>query len=47
MNENFNEVHEFTKKIANYTANKYPKNHTTAIRKNQRKGRLYIDFLRN
>lgn len=45
--ENFNEVHEFTKQIANYIANKYPNNYTTAIRKNQRKGRLYIDFLRN
>ncbi|MFT7250841.1 MAG: bifunctional non-homologous end joining protein LigD [Flavobacterium sp.] len=45
--EDFNEVHEFTKQIANYIANKYPNNYTTAIRKNQRKGRLYIDFLRN
>lgn len=45
--ENFNEVHEFTKQIANYIANKYPNKYTTAIRKKQRKGRVYIDFLRN
>jgi bifunctional non-homologous end joining protein LigD len=45
--EDFHEVHEFTKNIANYIADKYPDNFSTAIRKNQRKGKLYIDFLRN
>ncbi len=45
--ENFDEVHEFAKKVSHYIAGKNPKKYTTAIRKNQRKGRLYIDFLRN
>lgn len=45
--EDFYEVHDFTKNIANYLADKYPKEFTTSIRMAQRKGRLYIDFLRN
>ena len=45
--EDFDEVREFTRQVSQYIADKNPEKYTTAIRKNQRKGRLYIDFLRN
>ncbi|WP_117879444.1 non-homologous end-joining DNA ligase [Aureibaculum luteum] len=45
--ENFDEVHEFSKMVATYISNKNSKEFTTAIRKDKRKGRLYIDYLRN
>jgi bifunctional non-homologous end joining protein LigD len=45
--EDFNEVHAFAKLIANYMAMQNPNKFTTAIRKNKREGRLYIDYLRN
>lgn len=45
--EDFNEVHAFAKLIANYMAMQKPNKFTTAIRKNKREGRLYIDYLRN
>lgn len=40
-------VHGLSKKIANYLAFLYPKKFTTAVRKEQRKGLLFIDYLRN
>ena len=43
----FDEIHNFTKNIANYICNTNPTEFTTAIRKNKREDRLYIDFLRN
>ena len=45
--DNFNEVHDFAKNIAQHICDKYPNDFTTAIRKNKREGKLYIDFLRN
>lgn len=45
--EDFDEVREFAKQVASYIAGKYPNDCTTAVRKDQRKGRLYIDFIRN
>ena len=45
--KHFDIVHDFTKTIANYICNNNPTEFTTAIRKNKREGRLYIDFLRN
>lgn len=45
--EDFDEVREFARQISQYIADKNPGKYTTSIRKNQRKGRLYIDFLRN
>ncbi|REE07699.1 bifunctional non-homologous end joining protein LigD [Winogradskyella pacifica] len=46
-NQNFDVIHNFTKTVANYICNNNPTEFTTAIRKNKREGRLYIDFLRN
>lgn len=43
----FDLVHSFSKQIANYICNNNPTEFTTAIKKDKREGRLYIDFLRN
>lgn len=45
--EEFIEVHEFAMNCANYLAYINPEEFTTEIRKKERKGRLYIDSLRN
>jgi bifunctional non-homologous end joining protein LigD len=45
--ENFDEVREFAKKVVTYMAERYPKDFTIAIRKDKRKGRLFLDYLRN
>lgn len=45
--EHFDEVHEFAKDIALYIANNNPQEFTTLLKKEQRQGRLYIDYLRN
>ena len=45
--KHFDVVHNFTKTVANYICNSNPTEFTTAVRKNKREGRLYIDFLRN
>jgi len=45
--ENFEETHDLAKKIAHYLADQNPKEFTTDLRKDQRKGRLFIDYLRN
>jgi bifunctional non-homologous end joining protein LigD len=43
----FEIVHEFTKKLAQELANKYPKLMTTNPILKERKGRVFIDYLRN
>lgn len=45
--QHFDVAHDFTKQIANYICNNNPTEFTTAVRKNKREGRLYLDFLRN
>lgn len=45
--ENFTIVHDFAKMVATYIARKNEAEFTTALRKEKRKGRLYIDYLRN
>nr|WP_321230190.1 non-homologous end-joining DNA ligase [uncultured Psychroserpens sp.] len=45
--QNFDEVHVFAKAIANYICNNNSTEFTTAIRKDKRENRLFIDFLRN
>lgn len=43
----FEEVRSFAEKVASYVAQNNPDKFTTEIRKNKRKGRLFIDFMRN
>ncbi len=45
--ENFNEVHDFAKKVATYVCYNHPEKYTMAMPKNQRKGRLFLDYMRN
>lgn len=45
--ENFDEVRDFAKKTVGYLSNKHPEQFTIAMRKDQRKGRLFLDYLRN
>lgn len=45
--EHFDEVHDFSKHVAQYLSNEHPEKYTTAIRKDQRKSRLFIDYVRN
>ncbi|MGB5436213.1 MAG: non-homologous end-joining DNA ligase [Maribacter sp.] len=45
--ENFDEVRGFAKKAVTYLAEKYPEDFTIAFRKDKRKGRLFLDYLRN
>ena len=45
--ENFDEVRDFAKKVAGHLVQKYPKDFTIEMRKDQRKGRLFLDYLRN
>jgi bifunctional non-homologous end joining protein LigD len=46
-NTQFGVIRDFAKTIANYICDSNPTEFTTAIRKNKRESRLYIDFLRN
>ena len=39
--------YEFSKKIATLMENRWPDRYTTNVRKNKRKGKIFIDFLRN
>lgn len=39
--------HDFSEKIAHLLENKFPERYTTNIRKNTRKGKIFIDFMRN
>lgn len=43
----FDEIRTFAKEIAEKLADRHPEQYTTDIRKNKRKGRLFIDYLRN
>lgn len=43
----FDEVREFAKKIATLLANQKPDLYTTEVRLDKRKGRVFIDYLRN
>jgi len=43
----FDEVREFAKKIALVLSNQNPKKYTIETRKEKRKGRVFIDYLRN
>ena len=39
--------YDFSKNVATYIENKWPKDFTTNIRKDERKGRIFVDYLRN
>ncbi len=43
----FDEIRAFAKKIAQYLAIKYPTQYTVEVRKDKRKKRVFIDYLRN
>ncbi|HLR24919.1 MAG TPA: non-homologous end-joining DNA ligase [Fodinibius sp.] len=43
----FDEVRAFAQKVAEFLTHKYPDSFTTATRKEQRNGRLFLDYLRN
>lgn len=45
--EHFDEVRDFAKKVANHIAEQHPECFTVAFVKDQRKGRIFIDYLRN
>ncbi|WP_045801022.1 non-homologous end-joining DNA ligase [Flagellimonas lutaonensis] len=45
--QNFDETREFAKRVADYLCRRNPKEFTTAIRKKDRKNRLFVDYLRN
>ncbi len=45
--ENFNEVRNFAKKVGTYICFNDPGKYTIAMPKNQRKGRLFLDYMRN
>ncbi len=44
---NWKNFHDFSEKIAHLLESKYPERYTTNIRKNNRKGKIFIDFMRN
>lgn len=43
----FNEIRSFAKTIAKKVSDENPKLFTTEVRKNKRRGRIFIDYLRN
>lgn len=45
--ENFKEVRDFAKKVVTYVCYSYPGKYTMTMLKNQRKGRLFLDYMRN
>ncbi|HKB85381.1 MAG TPA: non-homologous end-joining DNA ligase [Ignavibacteriaceae bacterium] len=45
--ENFDEVREFGRKVSKILSNRYPDRLTTEVRKNKRKGRVFLDAARN
>ncbi|OGN60641.1 MAG: hypothetical protein A3F40_01920 [Chlamydiae bacterium RIFCSPHIGHO2_12_FULL_27_8] len=45
--KNFDEVREIAKNIAEILVSKNIKKYTTEVRKNKRKGKVFIDYLRN
>jgi bifunctional non-homologous end joining protein LigD len=46
-NMKFDEVKDFARKVAALMAERYPDDYTVEIRKNKRKDRIFIDYLRN
>lgn len=46
-NANFDEVRQFSQNLATYIAKQYPEDLTTAVRKNKRDGKLFLDVARN
>ncbi|MBK6264970.1 non-homologous end-joining DNA ligase [Marivirga sp. S37H4] len=46
-NKNFDEVREFASGVCKIIANDKPDDYTTEIRKDKRKGRLFLDYMRN
>ncbi|MGC9344469.1 MAG: non-homologous end-joining DNA ligase, partial [Bacteroidales bacterium] len=46
-NMKFDEVKDFSRKVATLMADRYPEKYTVEIRKDKRKDRIFIDFLRN
>ncbi len=46
-NKDYNYFYEISKKIANIAEAKWPNYFTTNIKKNKRKGKVFIDYLRN
>jgi bifunctional non-homologous end joining protein LigD len=45
--ENFDEVRDFAKIVAKHLAQEHPQEFTTAVRKDKREGKLFLDYLRN
>lgn len=45
--EDFDQVREFARHLAQSLADEHPGKLTTEVRKNKRKGRLFLDYLRN
>ena len=45
--KNWDSFYDFSKQIATYVENKWPKEFTTNIRKSERKGKIFVDYLRN
>lgn len=45
--EGFDTVREFSQNFATYIAKQYPEDLTTAVRKNKREGKLFLDVARN
>lgn len=45
--ENFDGVRTLAKNVAQYLAKEYPNEFTVEMRKDQRKGKLFLDYLRN
>lgn len=45
--DDFDTVRAFARNISTYLAKKYPDDYTVEIRKDKRKGRLFLDYLRN
>ena len=45
--DNFDNVHAFSRDIANALAQQYPTLFTTAMNKSDRTGKIFIDYLRN
>ena len=43
----FDEVRAFARRLAEVLADEHPQQLTTAVRKDQREGRLFLDYLRN
>jgi bifunctional non-homologous end joining protein LigD len=47
LTENFDVVRAFVKNIAQHLCIKHPNKYTVSMRKDQREGKLFIDYIRN